>query len=86
MDKEQATWNAIFALRKAGDTLAAKVLEDDLKINGRCQYCDKTLATTTEMITLLDTCEECELTRGIHPAQMKGWLKGMVKTYCEKDL
>lgn len=79
--KTEATYRAIAALREKGDIAAAKVLEDDLKINGNCQYCGVELSTGFEMITLLDTCENCWIVKDIHPAQLKSRLLKMLELY-----
>lgn len=79
--KTEATYRAIAALREKGDVAAAKVLEDDLKIDGTCQYCQVQLSTSFELITLLDTCENCWIVKDIHPAQLKTRLLQMLELY-----
>lgn len=74
MLKQEATWRAISALKAKGDLVAAAILEDELKITGYCQYCERQLQTSFELITLFDTCEECQLVEGMHPAKLKRML------------
>ena len=74
MDKKQAIWRAISALQANNERATAKVLEDDLKITGSCQYGGGKLVTQVEVVTLLDSCERCGLVEGIHPVKLKSTL------------
>lgn len=83
MNHEQATQRAIAALRANGDTQAAQVLEDELLITGRCQYCEARLTTNFELVTLQDTCENCLNIGGTQPGMLKKKLVATVKQYDE---
>lgn len=78
---KEVRWRAVAALRAQGDLVAAKILEEELLITGFCQYCEKELKTPFETITLCDTCEECHLVEGIHPATLRKRLVDLLKQY-----
>lgn len=83
MLKRETQLRAIAALKAQGDLVSAALLEEDLKITGFCQYCEKRLQTSFELITLLDTCEECQLVEDVHPAKLKRMLPRMLAAYDE---
>ena len=69
--REQAMIRAIAALKAANDPDAAKILEDDLLIDGYCKYCQIILESQFELIALQDCCENCWAIEGIHPATLR---------------
>ena len=85
MNKAEATLRAIAALREKGDNDAAQALENELLIDGKCQYCRKELTRSFETITLQDTCEKCFYIRGSHPLLLGGSLPRLVELYSESS-
>ena len=76
--REQAMIRAIAVLRASNDPEAAKILEDDLMLDGSCKYCHRALESQFEFITLQDTCEDCWTIEGIHPATLR---KNLLKVW-----
>ena len=69
--REQAMIRAILLLRASNDPEAAKILEDELMIDGCCKYCRIALLSQFELIALQDCCENCWASEEIHPATLR---------------
>ena len=76
--RQQAMIRASAALRASNDPEAAQILEDDLLIDSCCKHCRITLESQFEIVALQDSCENCWLVDGIHPAVLK---KSLLKTW-----
>lgn len=81
MNHQEAIIRAIAALKANNENLAAKVLEDELLITEKCQYCDTLLFNSFETVTLQDTCENCWYVSDIHPAVLKKKLLATIERF-----